>query len=156
MKNDLYMDDLMTSTSNEEDTVLLQKKHAELLSRGGFSLHKWASNSKLVLLQIPDHDKESQNAINIKVEDILKTLGINWNSQIDNFELNINMNFTDNNLTKRNILSTIAKSFDPLCWQTPEIILLKIFMQKMWLAGLTADADEELPHDLKNKWITYI
>ncbi|XP_028159736.1 uncharacterized protein LOC114352350, partial [Ostrinia furnacalis] len=74
LKTDLYMDDLMTGASSEDDAAVLQKRLTELLARGGFPLHKWASNSKAVLSQIPDHDKELQNEVHIKVEDTLKTL----------------------------------------------------------------------------------
>ncbi|XP_050682068.1 uncharacterized protein LOC126977342 [Leptidea sinapis] len=155
LKNDVYMDDLMTGASTVGDVVKLQKGLTELLARGGFPLHKWSSNSKVVLSQIPNVDKDSESAINIKVEDTIKTLGITWNSDADNFELNVNLNYcSTNSITKRYVLSTIAKSFDPLGWLTPAIIILKIFMQKLWLAGL--DWDEELPTDLKVEWNTYL
>lgn len=154
LKSDLYMDDLLTGVSTTEDAVMLQQRLTELLARGGFPLHKWSSNSKLVLSQIPSVDKDSQSAVNIKLQDTIKTLGITWNSDSDNFELNCNLNHDNNTITKRNVLSTIAKSFDPLGWLTPAIIKLKIFMQKLWLAGL--DWDEELTPDLKEEWVTYL
>lgn len=154
LKSDLYMDDLMTGASTEEDAVRLQKRLTELLARGGFPLHKWASNSEVVLSHIPENDKDPQNSVNIKVEDTLKTLGITWNPQKDNFELNLNVNGSNEIITKRNVLSTIAKTFDPLGWLAPGIILLKVFMQKLWLAGI--DWDEDLPTDLKNEWNTYL
>lgn len=154
LKSDFYMDDLLTGASTTEAAVMLQKGVTELLARGGFPLHKWSSNSKIVLSQIPSGEKDSQSAVNIKVEDTIKTLGITWNSDSDNFEINCNLNCCPNTITKRNVLSTIAKCFDPLGWLTPTIILLKIFMQKLWLAGL--DWDEELPPDLKDEWITYL
>ncbi|XP_053611107.1 uncharacterized protein LOC128675613 [Plodia interpunctella] len=154
LKTDVYMDDLMTGASTTEDAVKLQKALTELLGRGGFPLHKWSSNSKVVLSQIPNDDKDSQSAVNIKVEDTIKTLGITWNSETDNFELNAKLYHGYDKITKRNVLSTIAKSFDPLGWLTPAIILLKIFMQRLWLAGL--DWDEDLPTDLKEEWVTYL
>ncbi|KAL0829434.1 hypothetical protein ABMA28_004206 [Loxostege sticticalis] len=155
LKNDVYMDDLMTGTSSEAHAAELQMRLEQLLARGGFPLHKWASNSDLVLNQIPNTKcNESQDTINIKIEDMVKTLGITWNSQSDCFELKFSLEPTAKNITKRNVLSAIAKTFDPLGWLAPAIITLKIFMQKLWLAGL--DWDEELPQQLRDEWLTYL
>lgn len=150
LKTDVYMDDVMTGASTEESAVVLQKRLTELLARGGFPLHKWASNSGLVLSQIPEINKDCVESVNIKIEDTMKTLGITWNSQTDNFELKLNLTMSNNPITKRNVLSAIAKTFDPLGWLAPAVIVLKIFMQKLWLAGL--DWDDELPNDLKTEW----
>ena len=35
--------------------------------------------------------------------------------------------------TKRDLLSEIAKLFDPAGWLTPSIIIVKIIMQQIWL-----------------------
>ncbi|XP_052753688.1 uncharacterized protein LOC128201267 [Galleria mellonella] len=154
VKEDFYMDDLLTGTSTEESAIFLQNRLTELLARGGFPLHKWSSNSKLVLNQISNDKRDSLSTVTIKVEDTIKALGIIWNSQTDNFELTLNLEFKSHNVTKRTVLSAITKSFDPLGWLAPSIIVLKIFMQKLWLAGL--DWDEELPLELKTEWFTYL
>ncbi|CAH2109138.1 unnamed protein product [Euphydryas editha] len=154
IKSDIYMDDLMTGASTEEDAIRLQSGLTELLNRGGFKLHKWSSNSESVLSKIPNDDRESQSVVHIKVQGAIKALGIVWNSQTDNFELKLNLDCDTKLITKRNVLSAIAKTFDPLGWLAPAIISLKIFMQKLWLAGL--DWDEELTPELKAEWLTYI
>ncbi|XP_045450124.1 uncharacterized protein LOC123658876 [Melitaea cinxia] len=154
IKSDIYMDDLMTGASTEEDAIRLQSGLTELFNRGGFKLHKWSSNSESVLSKIPNDDRESQSVVHIKVQGTIKALGIVWNSQTDNFELKLNLDCDTELITKRNVLSAIAKTFDPLGWLAPAIICLKIFMQKLWLAGL--DWDEELTPELKAEWLTYI
>ncbi|XP_049877906.1 uncharacterized protein LOC126375107 [Pectinophora gossypiella] len=87
LKTDVYMDDLMTGASTEEKAVSLQKGLTEVLARGGFPLHKWASNSESVLCQIPDDNKESQSAVNIKVKDTVKTLESGLNESVYDGEL---------------------------------------------------------------------
>lgn len=154
IKNDIYMDDLMTGSSTADEAIRLQRGLSEILQRGGFPLHKWSSNSESVLNHIPDNSKELNGKLNIKVKDTIKTLGITWNSQTDSFELKLNLEKCYDSITKRNVLSTIAKTFDPLGWLAPSIILLKVFMQKLWLAGL--GWDEELTPELKTEWFSYL
>lgn len=154
LKTDLYMDDLMTGSSTEEDALTLQRRLTELFKRGGFLLHKWSSNSETVLSEIPEANKALQSVINIKMDDSVKALGIAWKPQSDTFELIVNLSCDNDVITKRNVLSAIAKTFDPLGWLAPLVIVLKIFMQKLWLAGL--GWDDELNSELKAEWITYL
>ncbi|CAG9137619.1 unnamed protein product [Plutella xylostella] len=154
LKTDMYMDDLLTGASTEEHAVILQKRMTQLLSRGGLPLHKWSSNSELVMSKIPESVKDSQSEVNIKVDHSIKALGIKWQPKSDNFEMKIVMDTNENMITKRNVLAMIAKTFDPLGWIAPCIIVLKIFMQKLWLAGLTWD--NELTEELKKEWLTYL
>ncbi|XP_062532236.1 uncharacterized protein LOC101744854 [Bombyx mori] len=154
LKTDLYMDDLMTGSSTEEDTQRLQRRLTELFKRGGFLLHKWSSNSEIVLNEIPDSIKTLKGSVNIKMDDSVKALGIAWKPQSDIFELVVNLPHDNDVVTKRSVLSAIAKTFDPLGWLAPCVIVLKMFMQKLWLAGL--DWDSELPEDLKTEWQNYL
>ncbi|XP_045541461.1 uncharacterized protein LOC123722953 [Papilio machaon] len=154
LKTDLYMDDLMTGSSTEEDTQRLQRRLTELFKRGGFLLHKWSSNSETVLSEIPDSKKALKGSVNIKMDDSVKALGIAWKPQSDILELVVNLPRDNDVVTKRSVLSAIAKTFDPLGWLAPCVVVLKIFMQKLWLAGL--DWDSELPEDLKTEWQKYL
>ncbi|XP_041975756.1 uncharacterized protein LOC121730680 [Aricia agestis] len=154
LKTDLYMDDLMTGSSTEEETQLLQRRLTELFKRGGFLLHKWSSNSDAVLNEIPDSQKALKSSVNIKMDDSVKALGIAWKPQSDVFELVVNLSHDNDVVTKRSVLSAMAKTFDPLGWLAPCVVVFKMFMQKLWLAGL--DWDSELPEDLKTEWQNYL
>ena len=57
VKRDFYMDDLMSSVSNEADGVLLVKEMISLLKLGGFRIAKFITNSDVVLQEIPDSDR---------------------------------------------------------------------------------------------------
>ncbi|XP_018406264.1 PREDICTED: uncharacterized protein LOC108782481 [Cyphomyrmex costatus] len=82
----------------------------------------------------------------------LKVLGIAWNpvSDVFNFQVNLAQELSK---TKRAILSTISKLFDPLGWAAPVVITAKIFMQQLWL--LKRQWDEEIPDDYFAQWQNY-
>ena len=53
---DFYMDDLLKSLPSEDETAQLTLQLIELLSRGGFPLTNFMSNSRYVLAQLPPKD----------------------------------------------------------------------------------------------------
>ena len=56
-------------------------------------------------------------------------------------------------ISKRIVLASVAKFFDPLGWLAPVIITAKIFMQRLWLAKLSWD--DSVPNELKNEFLTW-
>ena len=53
---EFYMDDLLKSLPSEDETTKLALQLIELLSKGGFRLTKFMSNSRYVLAQPPPKD----------------------------------------------------------------------------------------------------
>jgi hypothetical protein len=60
---------------------------------------------------------------------------------------------TDKPLTRRKILSDIAKLFDPIGWLAPVVITAKIMMQD--LCKLDIGWDDAVPSQLQESWIKY-
>ncbi|XP_059045010.1 uncharacterized protein LOC131840832 [Achroia grisella] len=149
---DFYMDDLMSGCQTEEEAVDIYNQMVELLDRGGFKLQKWASNSQKLMQEIQEDNKADRNLV-IKTDDLVKILGVSWNVSSDEFEYVIKLHPQMQPITKRVILSDISRLFDPLGWIAPVIIQAKIYIQKLWLAGL--GWDEEVPSDLLDKWISF-
>ena len=56
-------------------------------------------------------------------------------------------------LTKRSILSAIARLYDPLGLIGPVITITKIFMQQLWKLDL--QWDESLPQHFLTSWLSY-
>lgn len=56
-------------------------------------------------------------------------------------------------ITKRSILSDVARLFDPFGWLSPVVITAKVLIQKLWLCSL--GWDDELPSDLCEEWARY-
>ncbi|XP_045535734.1 uncharacterized protein LOC123721318 [Papilio machaon] len=92
--------------------------------------------------------------IDHKIDNVIKILGLSWNRSIDAFQYTVNLPpQTTAPVTKRAVISNIARLFDPLGWLAPSVVIAKIFIQKLWLAGI--EWDEELNPELKQEWNTY-
>ncbi|XP_075150789.1 uncharacterized protein LOC142224896 [Haematobia irritans] len=62
-----------------------------------------------------------------------KTLGIKWDIKADSFSFPHPVIGTKSSYTKREVLSTIARFFDPCGWLAPIIVVAKLIMQQIWL-----------------------
>ncbi|XP_045446031.1 uncharacterized protein LOC123654111 [Melitaea cinxia] len=181
--NSFYMDDLMTGCYSIEEGLEIYKEMTELLGKGGMLLQKWNSNDQELLKRISSvriekglrkaetankietkakpgqlgNDKErviEDKDVDIKIDNIIKILGLTWNRSKDTFQYTVNLpQLTNTPVTKRAVISDIARLFDPLGWLAPSIVLAKIFIQKLWLAGI--GWDEQLSTDLVQEWHTY-
>lgn len=149
--DDFYMDDYMSGCETEKEAIEIYRQTKEILSKGGFELQKWASNSEEVMKEFRNTDVTMREAnVQLKSDAIVKILGLSWNIKNDTFEYNVKLPPQKLPVTKRVILSDISRLFDPLGWISPVIIQAKIYMQKLWLEGL--QWDDELGDDLLKEW----
>ena len=63
-------------------------------------------------------------------EEYSKTLGIQWNAPKDYFKLSLPSPTTLETLTKRSLVSDVAKTFDALGWFSPSTIKARILLQQ--------------------------
>ena len=56
-------------------------------------------------------------------------------------------------LTKRSILSQVARIFDPVGFASAFLIRAKIGLQELWRQGF--EWDEDLPLEVQQKWIAF-
>ncbi|GFV41892.1 uncharacterized protein TNCV_1368511 [Trichonephila clavipes] len=82
-----------------------------------------------------------------------KALGIIWNPKLDCFLFRIEQQ-RSTSFTKRMVLSTIVRIFDPLGLLGPIITWTKIFMQRLWLLEL--GWSDELPFKEEKEWRRFI
>ncbi|KAJ0169553.1 hypothetical protein K1T71_014738 [Dendrolimus kikuchii] len=152
---DFYMDDLLTGCDTVEQGITIYNEMNELLQKGGFKLQKWSSNSKQLLDRIQENrDRIGMNEeLKLKVDDIMKLLGLTWNRMMDTFQYTVLLPQGQEPVTKRIILSDVARLFDPLGWVAPTVILAKMMIQKLWLSGVAWD--EAVPSNILNEWLTY-
>ncbi|XP_045458533.1 uncharacterized protein LOC123668885 [Melitaea cinxia] len=153
--NDFYVDDLLSGCESVEQGLKLYNEMNAMLSKGGFKLHKWSSNSNTMLESIKgvNSNEETIEGIHLKLDNVLKILGITWDRSSDSFVYSVNLPEMQQPVTKRKILADVARLYDPLGWIAPTIVLAKAMIQKLWLAGLTWD--EIVPTNLMDEWITY-
>ncbi|KAJ0169299.1 hypothetical protein K1T71_015183 [Dendrolimus kikuchii] len=152
-KQDFYVDDMMTNCETDNEAIDIYKQMNQLLNSGGFQLQKWNSNSDKFMNFINQKSKSDEKTLDIKSDNTVKVLGIRWNRNTDNFEYTVNLPELSLPITKRKVLSDIAKQYDSMGWIAPVIVTAKIFMQKLWRSGLSWD--NELTGDLLNEWSKY-
>ncbi|XP_069365267.1 uncharacterized protein [Maniola hyperantus] len=135
---DFYIDDLLTGDNTLNKVIDLKEDITKLLQKGGFTLHKWASNS-------PDIEEAEQST--------RKILGIIWNGHTDKFEAKIELPPIKEPVTKRTILRDIAMIYDPSGWLAPVVIVAKTMLQKLWMEKI--DWDDSLPQPLLQEWTKF-
>ncbi|GFV51652.1 integrase catalytic domain-containing protein [Trichonephila clavipes] len=143
------MDDILSGESTLEGAKKLQTRLSQLLQRGGFELHKWVSNSPELLKDLSASsyvfDKEFQDAP-------VKTLGMLWDPKLDCLTYKVKVN-DKVNFSKRDVLSEIARLYDPLGLIGSIVTKAKIFIQELWKIKL--DWSEQLPPDAMEEWMNF-
>lgn len=154
-KHDYYIDDLMTGCEDNDEAMQIYEEMNGLMNAGGFQLQKWNSNSSQFLSQIDAKNKNSNNLMVMldKSDNKFKVLGLYWNRNSDNFEYVINLPESTQPITKRQILSDIARLYDPIGWIAPVVVKAKMIIQKVWKAGL--DWDATIYDELLTVWLEY-
>ena len=125
----------------------MQRELSKLLTSGGFQLTKWLSNSREVLESIPASERaRGSTDLGLQHLPAEKTLGVIWDSEKDT--LSFQVNNTEAQAIKREVLRQTASVFDPLGIGAPLIIRAKILLQHVWTLNL--DWDQALPdHDAR-------
>nr|XP_029716184.1 uncharacterized protein LOC115259599 [Aedes albopictus] len=135
------------------EAIQLRVELTELLAKGGFPIRKWTSN-KLEVLQGLDADSiGTQSSLRFDPDETVKTLGICWEPERDQFRFNYHVSQTILRATKRSILSAISQLFDPLGLVAPIVVLGKMLMHELWL--IACSWDDEVPDIVKQKWETF-
>ncbi|GFR15752.1 pro-Pol polyprotein [Trichonephila clavata] len=147
---DFYVDDLMAGANSLSEALELQNQLTQMVSSARLVLRKWASNCSKLLNSINSDMSLSNTSLNINNDDTVKTLGILWHPASDVFYFKITPLSFEGTLTERTLLSTIAKTFDPLGWLSPITIQYKTIMQRLWKQQLKWD--ERVPTDIKLEW----
>ena len=154
-----YMDDICDSV----DTVMEAKQQTEdidtVLEKGGFKVKGWISNKPL---RSPSQNEKREMATMFQGSIEENVLGITWNNQSDTLSFKVNFELISRiieaeqrqpkiKLTKRLLLSQIARIYDPVGFAAAFLIRAKIGMQVLWQTGV--DWDEEPPPTIRYKWI---
>lgn len=149
IKNDFYVDDLLTGSNSISELLRIQKDLTKILAAAGFELRKWLSNCPDYPMLFNVNDKLTSSILKLGNNESNKTLGILWNASQDNIQYAISI--TNKKITtKRTILSTISQIFDVLGLLGPIVIVAKILLQKLWQAKI--GWDEAIPQNLQSIW----
>nr|XP_012235059.1 PREDICTED: uncharacterized protein LOC105679561 [Linepithema humile] len=148
-----YVDDIFGGADSITETQELVEQVKQLCMAGGFPLQKWISNESTILNSIPLKSRLDSSIIRIDDNLIVHSLGLLWHPATDNFGF-LSEPFKTEIVTKRNMLSTIAKVFDPLGFLSPVMVTAKILLQELWTLRL--DWDQPLPSNIVNEWTRFV
>ena len=157
-----YVDDICDSVPNVEKAQQLTTDVDKVLASGGFKVKGWTSNHVLTEDNSNQDGSSSTGMTLLTNETAKKVLGLVWDHLKDVFTFKVNVEHLNSEqtaeqkiqgkrITKRMILSQIARIFDPLGFAAAFIVKAKIGMQHLWQKGV--DWDEQLPVDEHNKWM---
>ena len=120
-----------------------------LLSKAGFRLTKWMSNSREVLSKIPEADR-AKPTLDLDLENlpVERTLGVQWDVEKDAFLFKVREPHQPP--TKRGILSAVSSLYDPMGFVCPVVLEAKKILQRLWKLNL--GWDDLIPEDLQSLW----
>ena len=142
-----YMDDIPASTETQQEAVKLTSEIDEIVESRGFKIKEWihsGSGSTREILM----NNEGATGISEGV------LGMTWMPQNDLLRIQINQDETgeDTEVTKRGVLSSISKVYDPLGLLTPYTVKAKILLRKNWGVSPRIGWDDVLDSDFQDAW----
>ncbi|GFW73289.1 integrase catalytic domain-containing protein [Trichonephila clavipes] len=141
LKSSFYVDNCVTGVFSADEIEIFIEKTKLIMSERCFNLRIFESNvaSKSV-------DKHSGETF---------ILGIIWD--LDNDVLKCCTNFDsltcEVKITKRLVLSTVQKVFDPIGMLAPSTLLPKLLLQEIW--KMKRAWDQELPQNIVNKFMKW-
>ncbi len=87
-------------------------------------------------------------------DDCPKTLGLHWNTLKDDMYVSIPKIEYHGKLTKRQLVSNIAKVYDVMGWLSPVILFAKSLLQQVWESRV--DWDDSVPGNILADWSRWV
>lgn len=151
VKRDCYVDNVATGFSTVDQAIQVRRELSQMLLKGGFKIRQWASNKERVLTGLDPSEIDSK--LDLNKDEPIKTLGVFWCAKNDNYTYQVTNVDNSKSITKRYILSEIAKIYDPLGLLGPVILYAKRIMQELWKSKL--NWDESVTESLHTLWVEF-
>ena len=136
----VYVDGVCVSCVTESEASDLVHQLRQLLASDGFHLTKFVSNSRTVLEQLPPGDILGDVHLSEELP-VYKTLGMFWDASSD--QLRVRVNIKKRSCTRRDLLSMIGQTYDPLGIIQPFLLPARRLLQQVCaykLGGMTISA----------------
>ena len=151
LKYHSYVDDVISGHNDISSATQLKQELIDILASASFKVKKWSSNSPELLSSIEEQDVEkliifSDDSVGIKI------LGLIWNPHKDVFSYQVQP--FEGTVTKRSVLSYIARIFDCNGFLAPVVLKAKLFIQQFWRKGY--NWNDEIPDPLNTQWLTFV
>ena len=175
------MDDFVGGDDSDNSVFEMYENLKSSFKNGGFNMRKWVSNSKVLQERIEQSESKSHQVSSrfvkehpVQEEDEtyssshfktvknpttskLKVLGVGWDREKDLLCLDLTSPLeTDDTclITKRAILGTTSKLYDPLGLLSPVIILLKIIFQS--ICKTRVGWDDPVDSFIHEQWLNLV
>jgi hypothetical protein len=155
VKRNFYVDDCIKSTPTVSRTIPLVQDLRDLLTKGGFHLTKWISNSRELLTSIPKEERAKEVKDLDLDQDKLpieRALGIQWSAESDKFCFKIVIK--ERPPTRRGILSIMSSIYDQLGLLSPVILSAKFILQE--LCRLKLGWDDKIPDKYQSACLRWL
>ncbi|GFW09805.1 integrase catalytic domain-containing protein [Trichonephila clavipes] len=143
--SDMHIDDVLTRAETLLEAKELKNQLINIFAKGSMVLHKWCGNNTELIEVSENYDFSDSSEI--------KVLGVYWNPKHDCFSFRVKIDLHELN-AKRDVLSTIARIYDPLGLLGPVVAKAKIFLQKLWM--LRNDWTDLLPDTINREWRQFV
>ncbi|GFT20311.1 integrase catalytic domain-containing protein [Trichonephila clavipes] len=154
----MYVDDWITGQDTREEALFMSRHAKNIMKEAGMEMRKWISNDTVLMAQwaAEGFDTHPMDASIRLGTNKTKVLGMARQTLDDCLTLDTKglLEFVSiNENTKRFMLQTIGKIFDPLGLLSPFTIRIKCLIQELWIKKVTWD--EILPLKVKEKWLIW-
>ncbi|GFW40266.1 retrovirus-related Pol polyprotein from transposon 17.6 [Trichonephila clavipes] len=151
----LYVDDVISGADNISQALKVSKDAETIMKNASMKLRKWNSNDQTLMRTwekegLETHPRHPDDSSKIPSS---KVLGIPWDVVHDYFTIDVKGLLqldTSKPITKRIVLQSAGKIYDPVGFLSPYTIRLKCLLQELWLRKLSWD--DELPPDIHAVW----
>ena len=145
----LYVDDLLMGGQTILEAKTRKEKAIEILSDATFQLHKWHSNATELEEDVETDDDPSfaKQQLGVRPNET-KMLGMKWNKREDT--LTIQLPDDDHPVTRRGVLSKLAKIYYPLGLVSPLTLEGKLMYREACDAKTPWDV--KLDDKLSQRW----
>ena len=141
--SNIYVDNILLTLDLNEDYHHIYRETKLMFQKAAMNLREWSSNCQEFLSSLPGDERVSSH--------VSKVLGLLWDQPEDTISISgFDRVRICSNVTKRDVLHSVAKVFDPLGLLIPLTLLGKLFLQRLW--GMDKSWDEPLPEDLVKEW----
>uniref|UniRef100_A0A183CTW1 Reverse transcriptase domain-containing protein n=1 Tax=Globodera pallida TaxID=36090 RepID=A0A183CTW1_GLOPA len=142
IEENLYVDHILFEAKPGEDIGQLLQEAKSIFQNASMRLREFFSGNPKDLETLPEDDLA-------KHQDHTKVLGISWKPKHNHIVFKLP--FFDGPITKRGVLSQIAKVYDPLGLTSPALLPAKEFLQSV--QNLNPKWDDPLPNDFQERWV---
>ena len=173
----MYVDDASLGSHSEDECMQIYVASKKIMNDAGFNLRKWRTNSANLQQKIEieeeklnniatstsAYNEESYSEANINPtpkglnSSEQGVLGLTWDYERDTLKFKLSRlldSIGGKPITKRILLGSIAKIYDPLGLITPMTTPMKVLFQEICLSK--SDWDDPIPENLRVKWSNFV